>query len=75
MAKIDDRYWIESDSFVHSSHSINIKITSGFKGTAHPYVRVPHTQSPNNPSLSRFEVFPTAQTFRGKPDPLYSTQY
>ena len=33
------------------------------------------TQHPNNPSLSRFEVFPTAQTFCGKPDPLYSTQY
>ena len=28
-----------------------------------------------NTSLSRFEVFPTAQTFRGKPDPLYSTQF
>ena len=39
--------------------------TSGIKGTEHP----------NNPSLSRFEVYPTAQTFCGKPDPLYSTQY
>ena len=29
----------------------------------------------NIPSLSRFEDFPTAQTFCGKPDPLYSTQY
>ena len=34
-----------------------------------------HTQHPNNPSLSRFEVYPTAQTFCAKPDPLYSTQY
>ena len=25
--------------------------------------------------LSRFEVYPTSQTFCGKPDPLYSTQY
>ena len=51
------------------------KTKSGIKGTAHPYVHAPHTQHPNNPSLSRFEVYPTAQTFYGKPDPLYSTQY
>ena len=44
------------------------------KSTAHPYVHAPHTQHPNNPSLSRFEVYPTAQTFCGKPVPLYSTQ-
>ena len=43
--------------------------------TAHPYVHAPHTQHPNNPSFSRFEVYPTAQTFCGQPDPLYSTQY
>ena len=29
----------------------------------------------NNPSLSRFEIHPSAQTFCGKPEPLYSTQY
>ena len=29
----------------------------------------------NNPSLLRFEVFPTAQIFCGKPDQLYSTRY
>ena len=75
MTKIEDRYWIETDSFVHSPHSIKPKTTSGIKGTEHPYVYAPHTQPPNNPSLSRFEVFPTAQTFCGKPDPLYSTQY
>ena len=51
------------------------KTTSGIKGTAHPYVHEPHTQNPNNPSLSRFEVYSTAQTFCGKRDPLYSTQY
>ena len=75
MTKIEDRYWIETDSFVHSPHSIKPKTTAGIKGTEHPYVYAPHTQHPNNPSLSRFEVFPTAQTFCGKPDPLYSTQY
>ena len=75
MTKIEDRYWIETDSSVHSSHSIKPKTTSGIKGTEHPYVYALHTQHPNNPSLSRFEVFPTAQTFCVKPDPLSSTQY
>ena len=75
MTKIEDRYWIETDSFVHSPHPIKSKTASGIKGTEYPYVYAPHTQHPNNPSLSRFEVFPTAQTFCGKPDPLYSTQY
>ena len=73
MTKIEDRYWIETDSFVHSPHSIKPETTSGIKSTAHPYA--PHTQHPNNPSLSRFEVYPTAQTFCAKPDPLCSTQY
>ena len=75
MTKIQDRFWIETGSFVHSSHSTKPEATSGIKGTAHPYVHVPHTQNPNNPSLSRFEVFPNAQTFCGNPDPLYSTQH
>ena len=73
--QIEDRYWIEIDSFLHSPLSIKPKTTSGIKGTEHPYDYVPHTQYPNNPSLSRFEVYPTAQTFCGKPDPFYSTQY
>ena len=55
--KIEDRYWIESESFVLSSHSTKPDATSGIKGTAHPYVHAPHTQNPNNPSLSRFEDF------------------
>ena len=63
MTKIEDRYWIETYSFVHSPHSIKPKTTSGIKGTEHPYVYAPHTQHLNNPSLSRFEVFPAAQTF------------
>ena len=75
MTKIEDRYLIERDSFVHSPHSIKPKTTSGIKGTKHPYVYAPHTQHPNNPSLSRFEDFLTAQTFCGKPDALHSTQY
>ena len=75
MTKIEDKYCIETDSFIHSPHSMKPYSTSGNKGTEHPFVYAPHTQHPNNPSLSRFEVFPTAQTFCGKPDPLYSTQY
>ena len=38
MTKIEDQYWIETDSFVHSPHSIKPKTTSGIKGTEHPYV-------------------------------------
>ena len=34
-----------------------------------------HTQNPHKPSLSRFELFPHPQTFCGKPEPLYTTQY
>ena len=72
---IGDRYWIETDSFVHSSHSTNPDATTGIKDTAHPYVDAPHTQKPNNPTLSRFQVFPNAQTFCRKPDPIFPTQY
>ena len=73
MTKIEDRYCIETDSFVHSSHPQKPNITSGIKGTSYPYVHVPHTQNPHNPSLSRFEVFPNAQTFCGKLVPLHSS--
>ena len=69
MTKIQDRYWIETDSFVHSSDSTKPEATSGIKGTIHPHVHAPHTQNPNNPSFSRFEVFPNAQIFCGEPDP------
>ena len=75
MTKIEDRYWIETDSFVNSSHSTKPGSTSGIEGTTHSYVHAPHTQNPNNPNRSRFEMFPNAQTFCGKPGPLHSTQY
>ena len=75
MKKIEDRFRIETGFFVHISLSTNSDTTSGIKGTSLPYVHAPHTQNPYNPSLSRFEVFPNAQTCCGKPDPLYSTQY
>ena len=70
-----DRYCIETDTFVHSSHSTKPEATSGIRGTVHRHVHAPHKQNPNNPSLSRFEIFPNAQTFCGKPEPLCSTQY
>ena len=75
MTKIEDRYWIETDSFVHSSIPKTPTPHNGNKGTSYPYIRAPHTEAPPIPSLSRFEVFSNAQTFCGKPDPLYSTQY
>ena len=74
MTKIDDRYWIETDSFVHSATPKKSSF-DGIKGTSYPYIRAAHTETPHNPSLSRFEVFPNAHTFCGKPEPLYSTQY
>ena len=61
MTKTEDRYWIETDSFVHSSHSIKPKTKSGIEGTALPYVHAPHFQNPTFPSFSRFEIFLTAQ--------------
>ena len=75
MAKIEETYWIEADSFVHSSIPNNSDTTYGIKGTSFPYIHAPHTQNRRNPSLLRFEVFPHAQTFCSKPEPLYATQY
>ena len=63
MTKIDDRYWIETGSFIHSSLPNKTDTSSGIKGTSFPYIHAPHTQNPHNPSLSRFELFPHTQTF------------
>ena len=75
MTKIEDRYWIETTFFVHSSDSTKSEATSGIKATAPPYVHAPHTQNPNSRILSRFKVLPNAQTFCDKPDPSFSTNY
>ena len=75
MTKIEDRYWIETDSFVHSSKPNKTDTTQGIKELIFPYVQARHSQNPHNPSLSRFEIFPHAQTFCGKPKPLFTTQY
>ena len=75
MTKIEDRYEIETDSFVHSSILEKPATNAGVKGTSYPYVHASHAQNPHIPSLSRFEVFPNSQTFSGKPETLNSTQY
>ena len=75
MTKIDERYWIETYCFIHSSLPNKSDTSSGIKGTYFPYIHAPHTQIPHNPSLSPFELFPQTQTFCGKPEPLYTTQY
>ena len=46
----------------------------GIKGTKYPNVKTPHS-TVDNPSVSQFEIYPIAQTFSGKPEPLYSTQF
>ena len=73
--KIEDCYWIETDCFVHSFIPKKSATNNGIKGTSYPYVHARHAQNTHNPSFSRFEVFPNAQTFCGKPELLYSTQY
>ena len=73
MSTNEDKYWIETDSFVNSSIPNKSDTTQGIKGTHFPYVYAPHAQNPQNPTLSRFEVFPHAQTFCSEPDLLYAT--
>ena len=75
ITKIEDRYLIETDSFVPSSTPNKSDTTYGIKGTRITYIHAPHTQNPKGPSLSRFEIFPHAQTFCSKPELLYATQY
>ena len=75
MTKINDRYWIETDTFIHSSLPKKLDTSSGMKGTSFPYFHESHTQNPHNPSLSRFQLFPHSQTFCGKPEHLHTAQY
>ena len=74
MTRIKDRYWIETDNFIESSNNIQNLQTEGIQGTKYPNVKTPQSII-DNQSLSRFEIYPIAQTFCGKPEPLYSTQY
>ena len=74
MTRIKDRYWIETDNFFESSNITQNLQTEGIQGAKYPNVKTPQS-TVENPSLSRFEIYPIAQTFCGKPEPLYSTQY
>ena len=74
MTRIKDRYWIETDNFIESSNITNSLQTEGIQGTEYPNVTTPKSTI-DNPSFSRFEIYPIAQTFCGKSEPLYSTQY
>ena len=74
MTRIKDRYWIETDNFIKSSNITQNLQTKGIQGTNYPNVKTPQS-TVDNPRLSRFEIYPIAQTFCGKPETLYSTQY
>ena len=74
MTRFKDRYWIEKDNFFDSSNITKHLQTEEIKGTKYPNVKTPQS-TVDNPSLSRFEIYPIAQTFCGKPEPLISTQY
>ena len=50
ISKLEVRYWIETDSFVHSSTPIKRDTTNGIKGTRYPFIYAPHTQKPHKPS-------------------------
>ena len=74
MNRIKDRYWIETDNFIDSSNITKHLQTEGIKETKYLKVKTPQS-TVDNSSLSRFETYPIAQTFCGKREPLYSTQY
>ena len=74
MTRIKDQYSIETDNFIETSNLTQNLQTEGIQGTKYPNVKTPQS-TVDNPSLSRFEMYSNAQTFCGKPEPLYSTQY
>ena len=74
MIKIEDRYWTETDNFIESSNITQNLQIKGIQGTKYPNVKTPQS-TVDFPSLSRFEIYPIAQTFCGKPEQIYSTQY
>ena len=65
MTRIKDRYWIETDTFIETSNITQKLQTEGIQGTRFPNVKTPQSKV-SNPSLSRFEIYPIAQTFCGK---------
>ena len=73
MTKINDRYWTETDSFIHFSLPDKSDASYGIECTSFPFIHAPHTQNPHNPSFSRLELFPHTQTLCGKPELLCTT--
>ena len=74
MTMIKNRLWIETDNLIETSNIAQNLQNEGILGTKYPSVKTPPS-TVYNQSLSRFEIYPIAQTFCGKPEPLYSTQY
>ena len=74
MTRIKDRYWIETDTFIETSNITQKLQTEGIQGRRYPNVKTPQSKV-SNPSLTRFEIYTIAQSFCGKPEPLFSTQY
>ena len=62
MIRIKDRYWIETDTFIETSNITKNFKTEGIQGTKYPNIKTPKSKV-SNPSLSRFEIYPIAQTF------------
>ena len=62
MTRIKDRYWIETDTFIETSNITQKLQTEGIQGTRYSNVKTPQLKV-SNPSLSRFEIYPIAQTF------------
>ena len=69
MTRIKDRFWIETNNFIESSNITQNLQTEGIQGTKYTNVKTPQS-TVDIPSLSRFEIYPIAQTFCGKPEPL-----
>ena len=72
--KNEDRHWIETDNFIESSNITQNLQIERIKRTKYPNVKTPQS-TVDNTSLSQFQIYPIAQTFCGKLEPLYSTQY
>ena len=62
MTRIKDRYWIKTDNFIESSNITQNLESEGIQGTKYANVKRPQS-TVDNPSLSRFEIYPIAQSF------------
>ena len=62
MTRIDERYWIETDSFIHSSRRNKSDTSSEIKGTSYSYIHAPHTKNPQNLAFHVLNFFPHTET-------------